>query len=261
MMEELVSALIELEVSGHSCSLEIAINQKDGTTIQTKTYPSTHVKQIETSEINDAPLIEGLVKLNVGGTVFQTTKTTLNKFDGFFRGLLRSDRSVAKDENGNIFIDRDPKHFRLILNFMRYDNVDIPYSDRHEIRKEAEYYSLRDLVKLCDDAKPVQMNDRFFKSISEVTTAVANSTKEGVIVVWYQEDECFFTLSQNIEIIMNYGDEYDVFYISYDKNRSMMNYTCNVFNKATKKKKECTFTDLQRTIESLFGATEPHADE
>uniref|UniRef100_A0A1I7TCK4 Protein kinase domain-containing protein n=1 Tax=Caenorhabditis tropicalis TaxID=1561998 RepID=A0A1I7TCK4_9PELO len=48
---------------------------------------------------------------------------------------------------------------------MRDGDVDIPFSDRQEIKKEAQFYLLDDLMKLCDDAKPVekQINHRFFK--------------------------------------------------------------------------------------------------
>ncbi|CAO4367585.1 unnamed protein product [Caenorhabditis nigoni] len=92
-----------------------------------------------------------IVKLNVGGSIFQTTKSTLTKFDGFFRTMFETGVPVTKDESGAIFIDRDPKHFRLILNFMRDGHVDLQkYSeDVKEIQKEAEYYLLEGLVELC----------------------------------------------------------------------------------------------------------------
>uniref|UniRef100_A0A1I7TCK2 BTB domain-containing protein n=1 Tax=Caenorhabditis tropicalis TaxID=1561998 RepID=A0A1I7TCK2_9PELO len=163
-MDELVSLAKKLE---NSCNLEIRINQKDKTTIETGNVSST------TSST-------GLIKLNVGGTIFQTTKSTLTRFDGFFRTLLETDIPVAKDFSGCIFVDRDPKHFRLILNFMRDGDVDIPYSDHQEIRKEAQFYLLDDLMKLCDDAKPVekQVKNIFLKSFEEVANAVNNSTKK-----------------------------------------------------------------------------------
>ncbi|ULU08587.1 hypothetical protein L3Y34_019650 [Caenorhabditis briggsae] len=66
-----------------------------------------------------------IIKLNVGGSLFQTSKSTLTKFDGFFKKMLRTEIPVAKDESGAIFIDRDPKHFRVILNFMRDGDVDL----------------------------------------------------------------------------------------------------------------------------------------
>ncbi|PIC49212.1 hypothetical protein B9Z55_007891 [Caenorhabditis nigoni] len=63
---------------------------------------------------------------------------------------------VPTDESGAIFIDRSPKHFDLILNFMRDGHVDLQkYSeDVKEIQKEAEYYLLEGLVELCIPPKP-----------------------------------------------------------------------------------------------------------
>lgn len=61
-----------------------------------------------------------LVHINVGGTVFTTLKTTLQSAEGtFFEGLVSERFSVDRDKDGNIFIDRDPKHFKHILNWLR----------------------------------------------------------------------------------------------------------------------------------------------
>ncbi|KAF1767587.1 hypothetical protein GCK72_007546 [Caenorhabditis remanei] len=58
---------------------------------------------------------------------------------------------VEKDELGYIFIDRDPTHFRLILNFMRDGDVRLPDSkqDVDEISREANFYLLEGLMELC----------------------------------------------------------------------------------------------------------------
>ncbi|PIC49216.1 hypothetical protein B9Z55_007893 [Caenorhabditis nigoni] len=92
------------------------------------------------------------VKLNVGGTIFQTTKSTLTKFDGFFRTMFETPVPITKDESEAIFVDRDPTHSRLILNFMRDGHVDLQkyLEDVKEIQKEAEYYLLNGLVELCN---------------------------------------------------------------------------------------------------------------
>ncbi|EGT44411.1 hypothetical protein CAEBREN_22433 [Caenorhabditis brenneri] len=70
----------------------------------------------------------GIVKLDIGGTVFKTSKPTLTKFDGFFKTMLETDIPLNNDEHGEIFVDRDPKHFRYILNYMRDGFVNIPDS-------------------------------------------------------------------------------------------------------------------------------------
>ncbi|CAO4371449.1 unnamed protein product [Caenorhabditis nigoni] len=94
----------------------------------------------------------GLVNLNVGGTVFQTTKATLTRFDGMFKTMLNNGISVKINEIDTLFIDRSPKHFDLILNFMRDGDVEFPENSREirEIRREAQYCLLGGLVEACE---------------------------------------------------------------------------------------------------------------
>ncbi|CAL2033838.1 unnamed protein product [Caenorhabditis brenneri] len=95
---------------------------------------------------------DNIVKLDIGGTVFQTTKSTLTKFDGFFKTMLETDVPITKDESGAIFIDRSAKHFDMILNFMRDGHVELPETIREvkELCVEAEYYLLDGLVEMCN---------------------------------------------------------------------------------------------------------------
>ena len=62
----------------------------------------------------------GYVKLNVGGKLFHTTKSTLIKFDGMLKTLVtQSEIPVVTDANGWIIIDRSGEYFDFILNFLR----------------------------------------------------------------------------------------------------------------------------------------------
>lgn len=95
-----------------------------------------------------------IVTLNVGGTLFTTSKTTLlsNK-DSFFTQLLDSNFTIDKDEQGHIFIDRDPKHFPTILNYLRDGRqvlTAIPNDVklRHQIAIEAKFYNLKEFATL-----------------------------------------------------------------------------------------------------------------
>ncbi|KAF7489207.1 BTB/POZ domain-containing protein KCTD5 [Sarcoptes scabiei] len=65
------------------------------------------------------------IKLNVGGTHFQTTRTTLcSDRNSFFYRLCQDDSLESeKDENGAILIDRDPSYFAPILNFLRHGKL------------------------------------------------------------------------------------------------------------------------------------------
>ncbi|XP_039257042.2 SH3KBP1-binding protein 1-like [Styela clava] len=91
--------------------------------------------------------VSPIVTLNVGGTRFCTSRETLTWIpDSFFCSLLSGRISSYKDKTGAIFIDRDPGHFRHILNFLRSKELDVRGIDVESLRHEAEYYGIVPLV-------------------------------------------------------------------------------------------------------------------
>lgn len=92
------------------------------------------------------------VKLNIGGTRYETSVTTLAK-DGtsmlaaMFSGLY----PITPDtDDGSIFIDRDGTHFRYILNYLR-DGTFNPPQEIHVLREllqEAEFYQIGGLIRM-----------------------------------------------------------------------------------------------------------------
>ncbi|XP_046686231.1 BTB/POZ domain-containing protein KCTD3 [Homalodisca vitripennis] len=107
-----------------------------------------------------------IVHLNVGGTRFSTSRQTLMWIpDSFFTALLSGRISSLKDENGAIFIDRDPKLFATILNYLRTRDIDLRHCDIKTLRHEAEYYGITPLVKrlvLCEDLNQSSCGDVLF---------------------------------------------------------------------------------------------------
>ena len=101
--------------------------------------------------------ITQIVVLNVGGTLFHTSRTTLENTEGFLRVLIQS--SMTSEP---IFIDRDCTHFRFILNRLRGSNI-LPtrYTDLQELQVEADFYNLTAMVddiglRLEHTAKPLE---------------------------------------------------------------------------------------------------------
>ena len=89
--------------------------------------------------------------LNVGGSPFETRLSTLEKGDTFFSSLVR--HASEAEANGRLFIDRDPTHFRFVLNWLRGSRVLPPSTPaREELRCEADYYCMHDLVAAIDAA-------------------------------------------------------------------------------------------------------------
>ena len=102
------------------------------------------------------------VKLNVGGSKFETTLTTLTTYPDSMLGAMFSGRhEVPPDEEGCVFIDRDGKHFGTILNFLRTGTLDMPSSTKavSELKREMEYYQLPGMEAVTDapDAPVVEI--------------------------------------------------------------------------------------------------------
>jgi hypothetical protein len=117
-----------------------------------KTYPSID------SEI---------LKFNIGGKIFSTYKSTVTKRiklpnnneeyypPNLLEGLIQGLSHVNYDENNACFIDRDPTYFGLLIDYLRYENLNefthhLPKDEvvLKEIIKEAEYYQMTGLKEL-----------------------------------------------------------------------------------------------------------------
>ncbi|RNA04959.1 BTB POZ domain-containing KCTD3-like [Brachionus plicatilis] len=106
-----------------------------------------------------------IVKLNVGGTMFSTLKSTLTKkiedkdgklyLPNMFESLVDGFVKPKYDENKAIFIDRNPKYFGCILDYLRMANTDFEYElassiDKNELLKEEKFYNIQGLVDLIN---------------------------------------------------------------------------------------------------------------
>jgi hypothetical protein len=99
------------------------------------------VQSLSTGEISPN---ERIIKINVGGMRFETyISTLLVEKNTFFQSMLS--RKFRSEENGEYFIDRDPKWFQTILNFFRKRKVEIGHLklfEIHEILDELEFYHI-----------------------------------------------------------------------------------------------------------------------
>lgn len=86
-----------------------------------------------------------LVKLNIGGRIFCTTKSTLSsKGENFFTSLLSGRFSSQKDETGAYFIDRNGDYFAPLLDFLRTGDLLLPTNTTFKmIAKEADFYQIK----------------------------------------------------------------------------------------------------------------------
>ena len=93
----------------------------------------------------------GVVTLEVGGTIFKTTITTLTtKANSMLAAMFSGRHEVHTNAAGAVFIDRDPTHFALILNYLRGGQLpsSLPILTLEALQNEADYYQLHDLAGL-----------------------------------------------------------------------------------------------------------------
>ncbi|XP_026743077.1 BTB/POZ domain-containing protein KCTD3-like isoform X1 [Trichoplusia ni] len=107
-----------------------------------------------------------IVNLNVGGTRFSTSWHTLTWVpETFFTALLSGRIPTVRDENGAIFIDRDPNLFGLILNFLRTRDIDLENVNIRALRHECDYFGITPLSRrlaLCDEMNHSTCGDVLF---------------------------------------------------------------------------------------------------
>lgn len=88
------------------------------------------------------------IRLNVGGKVFVTSSTTLNNAgrDSMLSAMIDVDWRVKPNEE--LFIDRNPAYFSVLLDLLRTGEVHIPpgMSER-ALHREALFYGLLDHVR------------------------------------------------------------------------------------------------------------------
>lgn len=101
------------------------------------------------------------ITVNVGGRLFETTKTTLDAC-GFFKALLGDTGSAlagasdSKDPREPIYVDSDPDLFEDILFFMRRNVIrsktKLDITRLTDLKTEAEFFAFDVLVKACEKA-------------------------------------------------------------------------------------------------------------
>ena len=121
------------------------------------------------------------VKLNVGGSKFETTLSTLTRHPDSMLAVMFSGRhEVPQDDDGYVFIDRDGTHFRIILNFLRTGVLDVPKSQKaaNELTRELQYYQLDTCVEAGAFSTTASPPGSF--ELVETTSTIGNSWNKSV---------------------------------------------------------------------------------
>jgi hypothetical protein len=112
--------------------------------------------------------------------ISSTSRQTLTCVsDSFFTTMLSGRIPTCRDETGALFIDRDPKLFSIILNFLRTKELDLNGVDIGILRHEAEFYGVTPLVKrllLCEDLDRYICGDVLFTGLIATPTNPSSAT-------------------------------------------------------------------------------------
>ena len=92
--------------------------------------------------------MDEIVTLNVGGVLHTTTRSTLSSRPSFLATMFSGRHALKPRADGSYFVDRDPTHFKRILNYLRAGAIAVPEGAeaQAELLAEAEFYALTDLV-------------------------------------------------------------------------------------------------------------------
>ena len=88
------------------------------------------------------------ISLNVGGTLFTTTLDTLNK-SGYFSTMFSG--AWKERLNETIFIDRSPKGFQHVLDFLRDPQYEVPARYKYELEFYKVNYEDNNIERKCND--------------------------------------------------------------------------------------------------------------
>ncbi|KAM3177615.1 BTB/POZ domain-containing adapter for CUL3-mediated RhoA degradation protein 3 [Hymenolepis weldensis] len=130
------------------------------------------------------------VKLNVGGSLFYTTISTLTREDSMLKALFSGRMDVKTDDDGWVLLDRSGKHFHLVLNYLRDGSVPLPDSrqDLEELLIETRFYCLEGLRRACEEKLEKMVAEEsqekpnaasiYIVKYPKVTKAIFTSTKK-----------------------------------------------------------------------------------
>jgi len=136
--------------------------------------------------------MDSIITLNVGGRIFTTTQHTLSNAlykSQYFTQLLANAAHIPilKDNNGHIFIDRNPRLFEKLLDYMRDGDIDleppaITIEERSLLLREAKYYGIDSLITRINAAITAAATNTNSKDYLTLHVMILGDTKQIMVV-------------------------------------------------------------------------------
>jgi len=102
--------------------------------------------EIEEKMKRNASQAKTKIKLDIGGKIFCTSKSTLLAFEGSYFHAMLSSGHWQPDEDGTYFVDRNSKLFDIILDYMRTGQIDVQDLNEKQLSKllcDLDYYQIQ----------------------------------------------------------------------------------------------------------------------
>ena len=145
-----------------------------------------------------------LIKLNVGGTIFTTTKSIICQ-SKYFQTLLNK-FSINKLEDDSLFIDDDPNLFIHILNKLRHPGYIYPENLAENLAILSEYYQIVNININNQNNNNIQIMENIFKINSGEIIKLNNTNNNNINynkISFLVKGRCDFELDNSIIFYLN----------------------------------------------------------
>lgn len=110
--------------------------------------------------------VDEIIRLNVGGRLLTTTRTTLTKYKGSMLERMFSAENPlppARLVDGAYFIDADPDVFNSILTWLRHEVLDLKNVSPDHLAAAASYFGLEDMQLQLSDLNVPKGDDEIIR--------------------------------------------------------------------------------------------------
>ena len=115
---------------------------------------------------------ETFVKLDVGGTCYETTLSTINNSPNSMLAKAVSDRWKKEDNNDPISFDRNGQRFKYVLDYLRDGKVNLPVGEtKATFKTELGYFGIdihRNSITSEEDVTLISFHRRFEGHLSHI---------------------------------------------------------------------------------------------
>lgn len=155
-------------------------------------------------------MVPQVVKLNVGGTFFATSKQNLSRYPGTFLARLVSDQA-SQDclyLDGAIFVDRNPDVFSHILDWLRgcrpAPRLDGPRFE--QLKQEAAFYGLSDLTAALEaqESPLPELDTNCYNNRLQLLPGELNPSPGAFLILGCSNEELLFHADEIPDVLESY---------------------------------------------------------